>query len=368
MSGTSVALLLVALVLGGIFAARRMRRPKVGGRRPPYLAALAALIDGDEETAFREFRNAVRLDSSNVDAYLRLGDLLRKRGDIDRAFQLHRELTTRRGLDPDTEARIQEALCRDLIALGRWERAADAAREAIRRATDPASALALILEVHERRGDLDEAYRAKRELLKRRGSEGASSELCAYRAAQAEGLLTKGDLKEAEKLLKEARRLDGDEPKARYLWGLLKEKQGEYTEAIDAWEGVLAAHPEKATHLFTALERVHFLNGTFSGMESTYQRFLERVPGHEDASFGLSRFLRRKGQLDAALRTCRRGLEAHPKSDALRILLLGLVLQAGRTGEAESLLNEWTVELLGEEARPAPRRPSSIDNLLGSSS
>jgi len=88
-------------------------------------AALAGLIDGDEETAFREFKNAVRLDSTNVDAYLRLGDLLRKRGDIDRAFQLHRELTTRRGLDPDTEARIQQALCRDLIALSRWERAAD---------------------------------------------------------------------------------------------------------------------------------------------------------------------------------------------------------------------------------------------------
>jgi hypothetical protein len=52
----------------------------------------------------------------------------------------------------------------------------------------------------------------------------------------------------------------------------------------------------------------------------------------------------------------------------LRTLLLGLLLQAGRTGEAENLLNEWTVELLGEDARPAPRRPSSIDTLLGSSS
>ena len=366
MSETSVALLLVALVLAGILAARRMRRPRPGVRRPPYLAALAGLIDGDEETAFREFKNAVRLDSTNVDAYLRLGDLLRKRGDIDRAFQLHRELTTRRGLDPDTEARIQQALCRDLIALSRWERAADAAREAIRRATDPTPALALLLEVHERRGDIEEAYRAKRELLKRRGAEGASTELCAYRAGQAEGLLTKGDLKEVERLLKEARRLDADEPKARYLWGLLKEKQGEYSESINAWEGVLASHPDRATHLFVALERVHFLNGTFSGMETTYQRFLERVPGHEDASFGLARFLRRKGQIDAALRACRRGLEAHPRSEPLRILLLGLLLQSGRSGEAEGLLNEWTAEVLGEEARPTPRRPSSADTILGS--
>jgi lipopolysaccharide biosynthesis regulator YciM len=366
-SDAAVALLLVALVLAGIVAARRFRRPRPGARRPPYLAALAALIDGDQETAYREFRNAVRQDSSNVDAYLRLGDLLRERGDIDRALQLHRELTTRRGLDGDTEARIQEALCRDLITLGRWDRAADAAREAIRRASDPSSALELLLSVHEQRADLDEAYRAKREILKRRGGDHAA-DLCAYRAGQAETLLAKGELKEAEKLLKEARRLDGDEPAARYLWGLLKERQGDYAEAIDAWEGVLATHPERAAHLFLALERVHFLNGTFGGMETAYQRFLERSPGHADASFGLARFLRRKGQVDAALRSCRRGLDANPRSEALRVMMLGLLLQAGRSGEAEGLLNDWTAELLGPDAQPSPRRPSSADNLLGQSS
>jgi len=366
-SDSGVALLLVALVLAGIVAARRMRRPRPGARRPPYLVALSALIDGDEETAYREFRNAVRMDSSNVDAYLRLGDLLRGRGDLERALQLHRELTTRRGLDPDTEARVQESLCQDLIALGRWDRAADAAREAIRRARDPSSALELLLSVHERRGDLEEAYRAKREILKRRGGEGGS-ELCAYRAGQAEKLMASGNLKEAGKLLKEARRLDADEPRARYLWGLLHEKQGDYAEAIDAWEGVLAAHPDGATKLFLALERVHFLNGTFGGMETTYLRFLERVPGHADASFGLARFLRRKGQLDAALSACRRGLESNPRSEPLRVLLLSLLLQAGRSGEAETLLNDWVVDLLGEDAKPPPRRPSSIDTLLGQSS
>ena len=366
MSETSVALLLVALILAGIVAARRLRRPGPGARRPPYLTALAALIDGDEETAFREFKNAVRLDSSNVDAYLRLGDLLRKRGDMDRALQLHRELTTRRGLDPETESRIQESLCKDLITLGRWDRAADAAREAIRRANDPTSALELLLSIHEQRGDLEESYRAKREVLKRRGGDHAS-ELCAYRAAQADVLVAKGDLKEAEKILKEARRLDADEPHARYLWGLLKERQGDYAEAIDAWEGILATHPGQAAPIFVALERVHFLNGTFGGMETAYQRFLERAPGHADASFGLARFLRRKGQLDAALRACRRGLESNPRSEALRVMLLTMLLSAGRTGEAEGVLNDWNAELLGDDAKPPPRRPSSIDTLLGSS-
>ena len=116
MSETSVAILLVAFVLAGLFAARRLRGPKAPARQPPYLIALAALADGDEETAFKEFRNAVRLDSSNVDAYLRLGDLLRKRGDLERALQLHRELTLRRGLDADSEARVQESLCKAAAA------------------------------------------------------------------------------------------------------------------------------------------------------------------------------------------------------------------------------------------------------------
>jgi len=353
----TVALALAAIALLALVTRSVMqRRPSKGDRRPPYLVALGALIDGEDDVAFAELRNAVKLDSSNVDAYLRLGTLLRKRGNAGRALQVHRELTARGGLDDDTRSRIQRELARDWMATGNLDRAAEAAAEAVRRARNPAKALALQLEVQEARQDLAEAFRVKREILKLGGrlKEGAE-ELADYRARQAAPLIEAGELGAAEKILRDARRLNEGAAQTMYLWGRLKEKQGDYEGALAGWNDILDRHPQQVVHLFRSLERVHFLHGTYGDMESTYQRFLEKVPGHEDASFGLARFLRRKGQLEAALETCRTSLAHHPESETLRVLRLALLLQLGRRGEAETLLNEWISHLLGDEPARAGR-------------
>lgn len=352
-TGAFIALAAVAVGLAILWPVFR-RRPSGRDRRPPYLVALGALIDGDRELAFTALKEAARADSGNIDAYLRLGDLFRERGDAERALQLHRELTTRGGLDARERARIHESLARDWMSLGRPERAADAVGEAVKHAPDPAGALALQLEIQESREHPDDAFRAKRDVLKHSGrAKEGTSELADYRAEQAVPLIESGELAAAEKLLKEAQKLDETAARTGYLWGLLKEKQGDYPAALRTWEEILASHPEKVVLLFRSLERVHFLNGTYGDMESTYQRFLERMPSHEDASFGLARFLLRKGQLKAALDACRAGLDQSPDSQSLRILRLQLLLQIGNTPDAETMLNDWISELLGEGPDPS---------------
>ena len=361
---TTLLVGLAALVAIGLAAWLWSRREPSGRQRPPYLVALGALVDGHRDLAFRELKAAVRIDSGNVDAYLRLGDLYRENGDTERALQIHRELTTRRGLDDETRSRIQVALARDLLALGRLERSVEAATEAVKRARDPAPALELLREVHEQRGDPDGAFRAVRDLAKRRGREKvAGTELADYRAEQARTLLDAGRPKDAARLLKDARRHDSQAPKVMYLTGLVCEKEGDYEEAIRAWEEILDRHPHSVVLLFRSLERVHFLRGTYSEMESTYRGFLDKVPGHEDASFGLARFLRRKGQVDAATDVCRAALDQHPESESLRVLFLLLLVQSGRSAEADSRLNDWVSEILGEDST---RTQPPANDLLGS--
>ena len=86
MSAAALVAIAVVVVLATIvgLATARTRR-KEARRTPPYIIGLRALVDGDEDTAIRELKNAVRIDSSNVDAYIRLGDLFRARGEaVDR--------------------------------------------------------------------------------------------------------------------------------------------------------------------------------------------------------------------------------------------------------------------------------------------
>ncbi len=364
-AGFLIALAVIAIIAAVAWPLLRGRSSSARDRRPPYLVALGSLIDGDRETAFTELKNAVRRDSSNVDAYLRLGDLFRERGDAERALHLHRELTARAGLDALERARVHEAMARDWIALDRLDRAAEAAQEAVKKSPEPLGPMQLLLDIHERRGDHDGAFRVKRDLLKREGRvKEASAELADYRARQARELLDQDELSAAERLLKEARRIDGSAAQTAFLWGLLQERKGDYPAALKAWEEILSRHPEKVVRLFRSLERVHFLHGSYGDMESTYQRFLEAVPGHEDATFGLARFLLRKGQLEAALKVCRTGLDHQPQSESLRVMRLLLLQQVGRSGEVEGILNEWIGEILGEDAPSASPRARGDSAIL----
>ncbi|MDP6462071.1 MAG: hypothetical protein QF904_04660 [Gemmatimonadota bacterium] len=334
--GLAVALGIVAFIGAKSWSAFRRNR---ADRTPPYILALRALADGDDETALTQFREAAREGSGGVDAYLRLGELFRQRGDARRAFQVHRELTTRRGLSRTVRARVQRSLALDLLDLGRAKAATEAAAEAVRLASNPKEELRVLAYTREEAGEFDGAFKATRDLA-RLSEDLGPAELAAYRASQAERLLEDGDLDGAARTLKEARKIDASCALVGRVQGFVEEAQGKLGAAIESWEGALAADPVGASDLFPHLERVRFLDGSFGEMERSYRRVLEACPGHEAGSFGLALFLRRKGELDGALAEVHRGRDEHPESDRLADLEVGLLLQMDRVGEAGELLDE----------------------------
>ena len=82
------AILIVAILL--IARYRRSQRFRSAGS---YMEALKDLIRGDEESAFRHLKRVVKEDTANIDAYLKLGDIFRRKGEVVRALQIHRQLT-----------------------------------------------------------------------------------------------------------------------------------------------------------------------------------------------------------------------------------------------------------------------------------
>lgn len=61
------------------FWSRSRRKEAVPSQRA-YLEALKALVAGEDKIAFQRFKQVVVEDTNNVDAYLKLGDLFRKKG------------------------------------------------------------------------------------------------------------------------------------------------------------------------------------------------------------------------------------------------------------------------------------------------
>ena len=101
-----------------------------------------------------------------------------------------------------------------------------------------------------------------------------------------------------------------DEARIAMAYGL--SQQGFYARAAEAYEPVLAKHPNNAEHL-AAVGRLHLGARDMDKAHRYFQRALEADPQCAEAAFGVSRYLTFYGRMDEAETYVRRALAADPR-------------------------------------------------------
>ena len=117
-------LLLPIAALTGWWAARRdMQRHQAKPIPGHYLKGINYLLNEQPDKAIDLFVNVVDLDADTVETYIVLGNLLRRRGEVERAIRLHQNLIARPDLDDRTKADALLELARDYLKSGMFDRA-----------------------------------------------------------------------------------------------------------------------------------------------------------------------------------------------------------------------------------------------------
>jgi lipopolysaccharide biosynthesis regulator YciM len=310
---------------------------------PPYERALGALLNGDRDEAIRALLETVRAESDNVDAYIHLANLLREKGEAERAYRIHRELTARAGHTPSRARLIREGLVLDLIALGRAEEAVEEARRLRDAERKSGHSLRVILKAHEAAGDWERAYEIRSEMVRQNGDRGPAP-LARYRASIGEIALRGGALEEAKRHFKAALKLERDQPVALLRLGDIYYETGHAERAILLWKGLASAHPERIHLVLERLEVSAFDRGRFSEMEQTYEELLSHNPNDVRVRLALGRLHLKRGDLDEAARALRGALELAPESAPARLLMVQV---HRRRGHLDSALDEVESALRG---------------------
>ena len=153
-----LALVLIALIVIYYYT-RRYRKP--AEKQDHYLQALEYLVDGDIKRAIQKFKEAIREDTENIPAYLRLGDLLRERGLARNALKIHKDLTLRSNMPADYRNKVLKSMMLDYEAQGDFKNAEESALKLLEIESPPsresASKLIGYLEKQEKWGDAFEA-------------------------------------------------------------------------------------------------------------------------------------------------------------------------------------------------------------------
>lgn len=293
-------ILLILIALGIVYYyTRRFRKP--AGDEDKYLSALEYLLDGENKRAIQKFKEVVRENTEHVNAYLRLGDILRKRGLVNNALKIHRDLTLRSGLEPDFQAKVQRSLMLDYESLGEFEKAAQIAASILKTNGAYQSEMAAkLLGYYEKLRNWEAAYSTGKQHLK-----GTSTlwrkRIALYQVFEGVQLLEDEQGREARIKFKEALKTDPKCTPAYYYLGESYYIEERLEEAVKEWQELCRKIPEHAHVVFDPLERAWFELGKFTEAEKLYNDILTVDAENVDAALALAEIYNKKGDYDRSL-------------------------------------------------------------------
>lgn len=118
-------LLFLAAALGYVFARLGQLDDEDSGYggSPNYIRGLKFLLEEQPDRALEAFSGSGELDEEAIEIHFALGQLFRRRGEMERAIRVHRDLIERPRLRREHRERAQFALAEDHLSAGLFDRA-----------------------------------------------------------------------------------------------------------------------------------------------------------------------------------------------------------------------------------------------------
>jgi lipopolysaccharide biosynthesis regulator YciM len=329
-----------------------LARVRVSLREGPaqtYIDALRNLLDGDLTAGARGLRETILHDTDNVDAYVRLGDLMRRSGYPKRALQIHQSLLQRRKLARDDMIRAKESLYKDYKQLEEPARAIEILKEIIEYEPQNKSFRKELMKLYEKRGMWNEAIEAKRRVVDS-GTEEGRRKMATYQADIGMRLLEGGRREDALRYLKSALKSWRESVPALLGMGDVSYSKGDLRDALSYWRRVIEISPKYAFLTLDRMEKALFHQGKFSEITELYKDFLSRNQENVSVHDALARIYVKMGETESAVNEYRMALEIDPDHLPAKIGLARLDQSMGHSEDAlRDLLS--VAERLGKEQK-----------------
>jgi lipopolysaccharide biosynthesis regulator YciM len=115
-----ITLLILVVAAGTVTIYLLKLKPMKGAKvKDLYAEGLDLMITGRRKAAYKNFKHIIQEDSSNIKAYLRLGQVLREGGNPSQAIKIHRGLSHRKNLSQYEKVEMYKNLAMDFYKTGK---------------------------------------------------------------------------------------------------------------------------------------------------------------------------------------------------------------------------------------------------------
>lgn len=271
-------LLPVAAATGWWVARRgeRARRSRSSALSSSYFRGLNYLLNEQPDKAIEVFLELADINPDTVETHLALGNLFRRRGEMDKAIRFHKHIMTRPNLSDEQRALALYELGEDYMQAGLLDRAERLFRELAEHDSNNVVPTRQLLSIYQQEKDWEQAIEMAR-TLREDGPE--RGELIAqFQCEIAAQALNDKDTERARQALRQARRYDPRNPRARLLEGDLAWSMEDWSRAADHYR---AACDLDADCLIQVLDRIiecHRRVDDPDALDDWLQTVVERSP------------------------------------------------------------------------------------------
>jgi lipopolysaccharide biosynthesis regulator YciM len=269
-------LLLPVAAASGWIAARRVSKKASIKQTSPFLAnryirGLNYLLNEQQDKALEVFIEMIEVDSETVETHLVLGNLFRRRGEVDRAIRIHQNLIARPQLERQHKIQALLELGKDYTKAGLLDRAEGVFRELISLGSDTAEPYKLLRSIYEKEQEWLRAIEVT-EKYEKYSRESQSALISQYFCELAQQDLWQSNLTNALANAKKAMSLDKSNVRPSLILSECEKSRGEYKKALGHLMDVLEINPEFFTVVHTRALDIEQAAGDGIGLAKFYEQ------------------------------------------------------------------------------------------------
>lgn len=274
--------LLPVAAISGWYAARRSiynTTEKCGAEfNSAYFKGLNYLLNEQPDKAIEVFIKMAEIDTETVETHLALGNLFRRKGEVDRGIRIHQNLIARPNLTREQRMHALLELGEDYMKAGLFDRAENLFQELVEQNSYTAEAHERLMDIYQQEQDWSKAILASQNLQSATGKP-MNHVTAHFYCELGEQALAERDYSKSMQMIKKALSSDKACVRATILQGLVYTRKGDYKSAIKSYKRAAVQDIEYLPEIIEPLEACYLKSGNSQAIIIFLKDILEYYDG-----------------------------------------------------------------------------------------
>ena len=277
-------LVVLAWFLGRASKARKIHKKPTSELTKNYFQGINFLLNEQPDQAIDVFIQSVEVTPYTLETHLALGNLMRQKGEVDRAIRVHQNLLSHSNLSPEQMRQAHLELARDFLKAGLFDRAERLFLELVDDTSGEyrQQSLRHLVQIYRDEQEWEKAIRAAGVMEKKlsgRPREELAIEQAHFCCELAEKARIKGDHLEVRRHLKSALKFNKNSVRANILWGDQELLSCNYHRALKRYRMIPQQQSDYLPEVLKPVRQCYEYLDDQDGLIKQFRCWLSQHPG-----------------------------------------------------------------------------------------